>query len=255
MDASNVILRALIFVLVAPLAAETFTVSALNLISADRVFDSASCAERRSEIAEAACAETADSSFEVTLVAPAITALIRLDNASTTDCRPSVETPPTLKHETRLNREDSAEIADAACAETAESSSEVTDPDPPVTAEIRLLSALIIDWRPWVDAPPTERADADARITDTALTRLDSALSAEIRLLISLNSATETIEAAFEAAFATDRAFEAAVETIDAAFEAAFATDKAFEAAVDTMLTAFDTTLIACDVAEIRFES
>lgn len=90
--------------------------------------------------------------------------------------------------------------------------------------------------------------------TSAADAALETTLTAEARLLISLERAFETTEAAFEAALATESAFDAAVETILAALLAALATERALLAAVETMETALETVLIATALTEISFD-
>src|SRR6187402_2048830 len=93
-----------------------------------------------------------------------------------------------------------------------------------LTAESSLLVTL-------VPPPP-----AEIRL----LTVFESALCSDVRFetvaLVTL-SALLTMDAAFEAAFATLRALLAAVETIEAALLAALATDSALLAALETVCT------------------
>jgi hypothetical protein len=101
-------------------------------------------------------------------------------------------------------------IAEAACAEIADASLLVTDPAPPVSAEIRLDSALTTLWNPWMETAPVVRAE-------TPLIALLSALCALVRLLsvaFAMESALLTTLAAFDAALATDIALLAALLTV-----------------------------------------
>lgn len=131
-----------------------------------------------------------------TLPAPGI-ALIRFDKASTTLCRPCVETPPTERAETAeipAKTLVAAALAAAACpsalvaaalavaawastetiwaeidttladkvstlAASAESSLDVTLAAPATTAEMRLDNAFTTLWSPCVETPPTDRAE------------------------------------------------------------------------------------------------
>lgn len=127
----------------------------------------------------------------------------------------------------------------AACAETADTSFDVTEPA--ASAEILLESTLIIDCIPCVDTSPADRALIAERSTETAD-------HTEAMFEFAWLSAFDTILAALLAAFATLKAFDAAVETILAAFDAAFATLRAFDAAVETVE-------IADNAAEILFDS
>jgi len=183
------------------------------------------------------------------------------------------------------------ERALAAWALTADTSFEVTLPVPPAVAEIRLLRASMIDCMPRVLTLPAERAEIAERSTDTAdqmeasftdalfdttlpiLTAFAEALllttlSADVLLLISFESALETMLAALLAALATLRAFDAAVDTMLAALLAAFATLKALDAAFETVLMcvsraalaaartliSFDTTLLMTETAWLKAE-
>src|SRR5204862_150837 len=87
--------------------------------------------ETRLESADFACAETADSSFDVTLAVPPPRSM-RVDSAA---CATEFACDST---ESAL---DTTSIADFAWTLTAESSLEVTLPAPPVTPSIRVLSA------------------------------------------------------------------------------------------------------------------
>src|SRR6185503_13571282 len=105
-------------------------------------------------------------------------------------------------------------------------------------------------------------------LTAFAEALLLTTLSADVLLLISFESALETMLAALLAALATLRAFDAAVDTMLAALLAAFATLKALDAAFETVLMcvsraalaaartliSFDTTLLMTETAWLKAE-
>jgi hypothetical protein len=135
----------------------------------------------------------------------------------------------------------------AACADTAETSFDVTLPPPP--ALIRLDRAFRMLCIPRVDTSPTLLADIAERSTDTALhTESTRTESAEISTDFTEPSAALTTLAAFDAAFATESAFDATslvVETRTSRAENSFDVTDAAPAPVDEIL--FDSALItAC---------
>jgi hypothetical protein len=104
-------------------------------------------------------ADTAESSFDVTLPPPPPAAEIRFERALITLCSPCVETPPAERAEIPDRNELTESTRAERPAAAAESSVDVTLPPPPPVAEIRFERASMTACNPVALPPPADTAD------------------------------------------------------------------------------------------------